>query len=353
MSALWACADEETQQALQKAQFAAVQETCRHIEEQYSLTRRGKGGAIKENAYLVVATFEHGTSRAQDPQLHTHCLVLNLAVRADGTTGALESKPFYNAKMVAGAYYRAELAHQLEEMGFRVERTKNRTFEVKGIPRTLTDTFSQRRAEIRTALAESGETGARAAAKATLRTRTVKEHAPRKELFGKWRVTGAAHGVTEQTVQELKVGIKTHESPSAEHEKEKLRTALRESITIGIGRVTSDKSHFSEKELLRAVLEEAPGRGVWSSLTHTAVRHELTKTESIIPLGEVRGEKQYTTRELLLAEQIKVQDREIAARMHKAREQTTARTSPDQQASRAPVPEVPQPNQSHYVSHTR
>lgn len=37
------------------------------------------GGAVNREATnnLVVASFQHGTSRAQDPQLHTHNVILN------------------------------------------------------------------------------------------------------------------------------------------------------------------------------------------------------------------------------------------------------------------------------------
>ena len=34
-----------------------------------------------EKVALAFATFEDGSSRALDPQLHTHCVLLNIAVR--------------------------------------------------------------------------------------------------------------------------------------------------------------------------------------------------------------------------------------------------------------------------------
>ena len=50
-------------------------------------------------AGLAVATFEHATSREQDPQLHTHCLVANVALRQDGTASALDGRHLYRWKM--------------------------------------------------------------------------------------------------------------------------------------------------------------------------------------------------------------------------------------------------------------
>lgn len=49
----------------------------------------------------MFALFTHYSSRAFDPQVHTYALLINLAVRQDGTTGALWSQEFLRAKMTA------------------------------------------------------------------------------------------------------------------------------------------------------------------------------------------------------------------------------------------------------------
>jgi hypothetical protein len=77
---------------------------------------------------LTAATFQHGESRkAQhsdgrvfaDPNLHTHCVCLNIATRqSDRTVGGLHSKIIRDFKMAAGATYHAALAHELEQIGF-------------------------------------------------------------------------------------------------------------------------------------------------------------------------------------------------------------------------------------------
>jgi conjugative relaxase-like TrwC/TraI family protein len=99
LSMLWARADKDLRNAIQAAQQAAVEDALHFIEEHAGYTRRGQGGKTPERtAGLIAATFEHSTSRAQDPQLHTHCLIANLAPRRDGTWGTLESKPFFFGK---------------------------------------------------------------------------------------------------------------------------------------------------------------------------------------------------------------------------------------------------------------
>ena len=99
VSILWARADEEIRKAIQAAQQTAVEQALTFIEEHAAYTRRGKGGkTLERTTGLIAATFEHSTSRAQDAQLHTHCLIANLSERHDGTWGTLESKPFFFGK---------------------------------------------------------------------------------------------------------------------------------------------------------------------------------------------------------------------------------------------------------------
>jgi conjugative relaxase-like TrwC/TraI family protein len=93
VSVLWSQATPDVRKAIQEAQLEAVKEAISYLQDSAAFTRRGKAGREIEKAKLIVAAFEHGTSRAQDPQLHTHCLILNVCVRQDRTTGTILSKP--------------------------------------------------------------------------------------------------------------------------------------------------------------------------------------------------------------------------------------------------------------------
>ena len=260
--------------------------------EEGATTRRGKNGLIKEPAQLVIATFEHGTSRTQDPQLHTHCLILNIAVRADGTTGSLESQHYYRSKMVAGALYRAELAYQLQQLGFDIERQKN-SFEIAGVPAALMEEFSKRRAEIEARLDANGKDTARAAAVAALATREVKEHRARQELFAEWGAVGAEHRFRNEQAQGLRSEIK---SPSAGHD-----AALQRVVkTLGqeaIAQISEEKSHFAARDLLRTMAEAAPGSGLSAAQLRTGVAAQLQEP-GMVRLGEQERAMRYTTREL-------------------------------------------------------
>jgi len=114
VSVAWSQADKELGNEIRAAHAEAVNKALEYLEEKAGFTRRGKGGHEQKKCFLVFATYEHGTSRAQDPQLHTHALMLNAGVGEDGNTTALDTRQMYQYRFAAGALYRAELATQLE-----------------------------------------------------------------------------------------------------------------------------------------------------------------------------------------------------------------------------------------------
>lgn len=289
VSALWAVADFETRQVIQEAHHKAVTEALRYLQEDAAYTRRGKGGTAREPVGLIIATFEHGTSRTMDPQLHTHALILNVAMRRDGTSGTIESKPLYDHKMTAGALYRVELAAHLEKrLGLECERVRS-WFEVKGVPKGLTEEFSKRRAEIEEFLTERGLTSASASAYANLATREVKGVASRSELFPKWQEVGASHGFTQTEIWHL-----LQERRARNQETEKANA-----VQTGLDTITEHESHFSGRDLLRAAAEAVQGRGVHAIEIRDAVKDALIHSKEIVSLGRVKGEIRYTTREIL------------------------------------------------------
>ena len=119
---------------IQQFQQLAVEATLRYAEQNLVFSRAGKGGSESHAVGLVISTWEHGTNRLLQAQLHTHALLMNLGVAADGKTRAIYSKLLFRHKKVLGAYYRAQLAHLLEsELGFSLIR-KGDSFEIDGVP---------------------------------------------------------------------------------------------------------------------------------------------------------------------------------------------------------------------------
>lgn len=95
------------------AHAAAVKAALGHVEQHMAATRVREGGEVRreETGNLAIATFRHATSRAQDPQLHTHAVILNATQDKDGNWRSLEPRAFYQLQKEIGAIYRQELAH--------------------------------------------------------------------------------------------------------------------------------------------------------------------------------------------------------------------------------------------------
>jgi conjugative relaxase-like TrwC/TraI family protein len=201
VSVLWSQADRDTREAIQRAQLVAVKHALSQLEERAAITKRGSGGSGRETTEgFIVAAFEHGTSRNQDPQLHTHCLVMNLSPRKDGTVGTIMGQPLFQAKMEAGAIYRERLEHELQKHLFLATFPHKQSFEIAGIPIELVDRFSTRRKEVLEELSVLKDKSAESAALVTLLTREKKAQLPREELFRRWQEIGREYGFSAEAV---------------------------------------------------------------------------------------------------------------------------------------------------------
>ena len=101
--------------------------------------------------------FRHDTSRALDPQLHTHAVIQNMVLGADGKWTALTNEALYENKMLLGSIYRNGLARELTELGYRIDRVgPHGIVEIRDVPRELMQGFSKRRQEIEAALKDRG-----------------------------------------------------------------------------------------------------------------------------------------------------------------------------------------------------
>ena len=80
VSLLHALGSEEVRHAVNQAHLAAWQAALSYLEEDACVTRKGKDGVLRERGSgFVAAAYQHRTSRAQDPHLHTHVIVANMA----------------------------------------------------------------------------------------------------------------------------------------------------------------------------------------------------------------------------------------------------------------------------------
>ncbi len=183
-----------------EAHGEAVKTALAHVETHMAATRVRHGGSVTREATgnLVIASFQHGTSRAQDPQLHTHNVIMNATQGEDGAWRSLEPRAIYQLQKQIGAIYRQELALKVRELGYEIETAKESMFEIKGVSADVIAAFSTRSAEIEAALSERGTSreAASAAEKqvAALDTRQAKIAADQASLVAEWRETADRAG---------------------------------------------------------------------------------------------------------------------------------------------------------------
>ncbi|MCU1485980.1 MAG: transfer protein TraA, partial [Actinomycetia bacterium] len=205
VSALWAVGDGEVGMDVREAHDAAVRAALAYLEEHAAFSRQGKAGIRQvDTDGLVAAAFVHRTSRAGDPQLHTHVLVSGRVRCSDGEWRALDSRALHRQLKPAGVLYqaalRAELSTRLGVVWSEVDR--HGQAEVDGVPDGLRQHYSSRRQQVevraRERIAEVEVERARALTpeerrqvfeKAVLSTRTVKkvEEVTDDGLHDRWR----------------------------------------------------------------------------------------------------------------------------------------------------------------------
>lgn len=293
VSVFWAVAADAHRREVRLAHAEAVRAAVGFLEDAAGRSRVGRGGRRSVRVGLVVAAFEHGASRAGDPGLHTHALLLNLGVDDAGFTRTILSRPLYDAKMVAGAVYRTELAYQLRHR-LGLETTPCRTwFEIAGVPEAAVDVFSKRRSQIMAELAAAGRSDPRAAAAAALKTRPAKLPAREASSFDRWRAEAGAVGFGRAAADALL----RRGAPVADP-----RQRLTVAVRAAASGLADRRGHFTEVEFVRAVAETVQADGVAAADVMLAARTFLAGSPEIVRLGAGSGAPRFTTRELFAVE---------------------------------------------------
>jgi conjugative relaxase-like TrwC/TraI family protein len=114
--------------------------------ETFAATRVRKQGSQKDRTTgnLVAAAFTHTSSRALDPQLHTHFTVFNATFdESERCWKALQAGGMYDAIRYGTAVYRNELAKRVRGIGYRTVPAKH-GFEIEGVSPDVLKRFSKR-----------------------------------------------------------------------------------------------------------------------------------------------------------------------------------------------------------------
>ncbi|MBD4057368.1 conjugative relaxase [Xanthomonas citri pv. citri] len=179
----------------------AVTRALEQVERLAEARKKVKGKSYRERTgNMVIGKFRHEMSRAKDPQLHTHSVVLNMTQRADGAWRALSNEDIFRVQHEVDALYKAELARGLQALGYAIRLVDDQgNFELDHISRDQIEAFSARSRLIEEALANEGKTRATATTLEkqiiSLATRPRKDESDRDLVKQYWVEKGREFGI--------------------------------------------------------------------------------------------------------------------------------------------------------------
>jgi conjugative relaxase-like TrwC/TraI family protein len=154
VSALWAVAPQPVAVQIRAAHDAAVADTLGWLERTATFTRLGANGVRQVDTRGLIATaFVHRSSRAGDPDLHTHVAVSNKVQTLDGRWRALDGRVLLKATVAASERYNTRLEAELRDrlgLNFIEHARPGRrpVREIAGMDDRLLGHWSRRRAAI-------------------------------------------------------------------------------------------------------------------------------------------------------------------------------------------------------------
>ena len=208
VSTAWALADRDTKEQIYVCHRSAIEVVLAYGEREVFHSRSGTNGVVQEDIEGVVATaFTHWDSRAGDPQLHDHVVIANRARSvSDGTWRTLDSRGLFKSLVALSELHQGVLSDLLTETlgwgwdGRSRRHSEQLRFEVTGVSEALMAEFSQRSVAIEERKTELITQFALAHGRhptsvevleirrrATLETRTAKEHHSLAEMTESWR----------------------------------------------------------------------------------------------------------------------------------------------------------------------
>ncbi len=159
VSVLFAIGDDSVRHEVLDAHDAAVAAAFGWIEDYAHCRYRLDGEVWTVDARgLVAAAFRQHTSRAHDPQLHTHLVIPNRVMAPDGRWLALDARTLKHDQRTVSALYAAALRAELTtRLGVRWNEVENGQAEMADAPEEVLDAFSQRTKQMARRLDEKTE----------------------------------------------------------------------------------------------------------------------------------------------------------------------------------------------------
>ena len=298
ISLLWALGDEEIRRHVVEAFEEATVSAFGYLESVASATRGASktpvlddNGApvLNENgtpkfrvetwpiptAGYVAASFTEYTSRADDPQLHTHVVVANKVKGTDGVWRSVDGRLLYRYQLAAGYVHEAVLRRELtRRLGVRWQPLRSGMADIEGFTRPQIEAFSRRRLQLETWRQDQGLADTAAARQvAVLATRPPKQDHAFAELEVEWRERAAEVGLTPDRLDQVMGGSRVVSLVDP--------TKLFERLAAPEG-LTERASTFGRAEVVKEIAGGLPEGGTRRQIEDLA--ETFLDTRDVVPL---------------------------------------------------------------------
>jgi conjugative relaxase-like TrwC/TraI family protein len=278
------------------AHDAAVTAALAHLERFGATTRiRAHGARLHPDTEgLTMGVFRQTTSRADDPQIHTHAVISAKVQTVDGRWWALDARYLKRHQRMLGGLYqsvlRAELTHRF---GIGWGPVRHGQADIAGIPHELLEVFSKRSAVIDVALAAKldefrarhGQEPSRWERAAMCReasadTRARKSGHGAADLTARWRGEAARLGWTRHTLE-----TSIDQAAAAE-------PVVPRVVTVGevVAAVAEQRSAWSRADVVQAICDlqqpasQLSGDG-WAAAVEAAADRVVGELVDLDPPG--------------------------------------------------------------------
>ncbi len=298
VSLLWALGDKKTRQQVMAAFDEATSQAFGYLESVASATRgasktpvldedgdpvlngnrspkfRVETWPIPTSGY-VAASFTEFTSRADDPQLHTHVVIANKVKGKDGIWRTVDGRLLYRYQLAAGYLHEAVLRHELtQRMGVRWQPVRNGMADIEGFTRHQIEAFSRRREQLEQWRVDQGLPDTPAARQAAvLATRTPKRDHPLETLEAAWRRRALKVGLTPDRIERMMGRSRQVTPPDPQ--------ALYETLASPDG-LTAQASTFTTPEVVKEIAGSLPEGATRDEIEGLA--ETFLTTRDIVPL---------------------------------------------------------------------
>ncbi|MDX6913151.1 MobF family relaxase, partial [Hafnia paralvei] len=239
---------------------------------------------------LVIARFNHDTSRDQDPQLHTHSVVLN-ATRNEDKWQALSSdtvgKTGFSENVLAnqialGKIYNLSLRREVEAMGYEVDVVgKHGLWEMRDVP--VAPFSSRRNTIVETVGADASRRSRDVAALDTRKSKEVLEPA---QKMAEWLTTLKTTGFDMEAYRKLadtRVQDGLTPAPLAQ---EPADVGL--AVTQAISLLSERKTQFTYADVLAKTVGQLPALDGVIQQAREGIDEAIAR-QQLIPLDKEKG----------------------------------------------------------------